>query len=867
VKTQIINGCFLTLALTFPLTGEPLDQPKVFTPYQPDEHTLHLWSLDEPGPPFKNQADTQSPLRGMFNGAKPKQASLPGLGSSVSLNANVGGSLGASDLQGAILTESSALHQNEKDNAPKHFQYFGQDGAFTYELIVKFDILPQDAPTIALGLLSMEGDGPDRAFNFRIEKEGFLSFTPLPDVGASGGGIASIPTSGPHGIDTQSWFHIAVSYDGNAGVANNLKLYWTRITGTLNTANRIGSGTLSNDLNGILGDFAVGNEARSFPENAEAEPFLGNIDQVRISGVARHPSDFFFTPTALRKPPTPTPTDQAPPRTPTFKLEFSNLMVDSKPTPFPHGNQPTLKLPSGLHRFDFDFGFRDLTPNGEIEPFGLASDSRPTNVRMRSQLLGIDERWQESELGMSLIFHALDTQDNVIGQSLFSITNRSPGWETTLEDSSMTRRVEPVYIPAGTEKIRLILSSGSPDTTGFFAIDYVGLHPPERSTTSLLDNGVLAYDANTTSIAGTPSGWRRGGTDQAIARLSMRTARPGLALVDGEQNKYGEWITSLDLHPSAPRDATYSISWYGAHNVIGGSTHRANYVNVPPGSYTFRIIGLAENGDSIADQISLRIEISQPIWQLFWFWPIITATCVALVASIIFAIHRNRAQRSMEKLRFQNAIESDRTRIARDMHDDLGSRVTFINMSAALAQRDIERAPDNARRHLAKISDSARDLVVAMDGLVWAVDPTHDTLDHLASHLTRLAEKMFADTPIRCRLDIPPLLPPLPLGSEFRHHIALAVKESFHNILRHAGPCEVYFSLRFNGQNIDITIRDTGAGFDPVTVTRGQGLDNFNSRCREIGAICRIVSSPGSGTSIILSCPVHEDIQTHSNDA
>ena len=858
---------FASLALKVSTFANPSLPSEAFTPYLPDEHTLHLWHLDEPCPPFKNEADTQSPLRGMFNGAKPQQAALPGFGNSVSLNSFAGGTPGESDLMGAILTASPTLHQGHSDNSPKHFQYFGTDGAFSYELLVKFDVLPQNAPNVALGLLSMEGDGSDRVFNFRIERAGFLSFTPLPDAGSSGGGIASIPTSGPHAINTENWFHIAVTYDGNAGVANNLKLYWTRINASSHSANRIGSGTLSNDLNGVLGDFAIGNEARSFPGNAEAEPFLGNIDQVRISSIARHPSDFFFTPASLRRPPLTTPTDSPPQRTPTFKLEFSNLMVDSNPLPLPNNQNQILKLPPGLHRFDFDFGFRDLSPNGEGDSINFPSDSRPFNVRLRSQLLGIDERWQESELGMSLILQALDAQNNVIGQSLFAISDRSAGWQTTLEDSSMTRRVEPVYIPAGTAKIKLTLSSGSPDTTGFFAIDYLGLHPPGRSASSLLDNGVFEYNANTTSIAGTPPRWQRNGTDPAIARLSMRIASPALALVDGEQSKHGEWSTIQDLPPKSPRNATYSLSWYGAHNVIGGSTHRANYVNVPPGNYTFRVIGLAENGESVADQLSLKIEIRQPIWQLFWFWPIISAAAVTFVAAIIFTIHRQRVRRSMEILRFQNAIERDRTRIARDMHDDLGSRVTFINMSAALAQRDIERAPENARRHLSKISNSARELVVAMDGLVWAVDPTHDTLDHLASHLTRLAEKMFLDSPIRCRLDIPALLPPLPLGSEFRHHIALAVKESFHNVLRHAGPCEVFFSLQFNGQNIDITIRDTGTGFDPVTVSRGQGLDNFKSRCHEIGAICRIVSSPGGGTSIILSCPVNRAIQTHSPDA
>ncbi len=99
--------------------------------------------------------------------------------------------------------------------------------------------------------------------------------------------------------------------------------------------------------------------------------------------------------------------------------------------------------------------------------------------------------------------------------------------------------------------------------------------------------------------------------------------------------------------------------------------------------------------------------------------------------------------------------------------------------------------------------------------------------------------------------------PALSLGSEIRHHIALAVKESLHNVLCHAGPCEVFFSLAFSGAEIRITIRDTGVGFDPAGGGRGHGLDNLASRFKEIGGTCRIASSPGTGTSIVLSCPVN----------
>jgi hypothetical protein len=223
-------------------------QVTALAPYDPDSDTLHLWHLDESGPPFSNAAGSGVALHGLHNGAKAGVKSLEGLAKAVSFNANVGGTPGFSDLKGAVLTAGEFLSQGPGDNAPAGFAYFGNDGAFTFEMLVKLDVMPAQAGAIAMGLMTMEGDGADRIFNFRIEKEGFLTFIPLPHSGAMGGGVATIPTSGPHAVDTSSWFHVAVAYDGDSGATNNLKLYWTKLGSGALAANCIGSGSLSNRL-------------------------------------------------------------------------------------------------------------------------------------------------------------------------------------------------------------------------------------------------------------------------------------------------------------------------------------------------------------------------------------------------------------------------------------------------------------------------------------------------------------------------------------------------------------------------------------------------------------------------------------------
>lgn len=824
------------MAWIIALSGSAHAGPGELTPYRTDARTLHLWHLDENGPPFPDAAKDGTPLLGLLNGAAPGQPSIPRLGNSISFNHDAGGTRGQLNFKGAILLAAPKLAAGDADNAPRSFRYQGADGAFTIEALLHFDVLPSKTGAVAMDVVTMDGEDKNRIFNFRVESAGFLAFIPL---SVSGGALAAIPTTGAHAVNTTDWFHVAVTYDGNEASANNLKLYWTRLDAPQNTAHLIGRGTLAEDLGG-LADFAIGNEGREMPNNSEAEPFRGRIDEVRISSVARDPSDYLFVPEASRR--TSAGPGGAADSSP-IDLRISSMFLDGRPVSMPVA-KGKLSLPPGLHRLGFDFG--------------IPAERIQGAVNLRCRLKGLDDRWIESGRGMTMTCEVLDERGDVLSLFQFPVLGASRGWQTSIEDSAMSPRSEPIQVPAGSKSLRITLSSGAEDTTGTFVVDDLNLLMPggDGKRVALLGNAGFEKGTATDKPEGVPDGWARGKVGPEIARIEKSAFGPSLALVDGDLGTSGSWTGTVKLPPIAEGGVTMLLKWNEMFNVIAGSLHRATFANVPPGDYTFEAVAASPQSSSVGNHVELPFEIRPPVTSRPWFWALVAASVVGSLALGIVAQLRQKSARKLDRLRVVNALARDRARIARDMHDDLGTRITLMSMNASLAQRELDKSPESTKRHLGNLNSAARSLVTAMDDLVWAIDPKNDTLDHLGEHIVRLVEEVFRESEIRCEVDIPHVLPECTLYSDFRHHVSLAVKEALHNILKHAGPCEASVAMTVDHETLTITIRDTGRGFDVASPEAGNGLENLKHRMSDVGGTCLVDSAPGKGTRTVLTCPL-----------
>jgi signal transduction histidine kinase len=218
---------------------------------------------------------------------------------------------------------------------------------------------------------------------------------------------------------------------------------------------------------------------------------------------------------------------------------------------------------------------------------------------------------------------------------------------------------------------------------------------------------------------------------------------------------------------------------------------------------------------------------------------------ISAVALVARAIERRRLREKMEKLERQRAVERERARIAKDIHDDLGASLNLIAVLGDLAKKEkpVER--------LEKMSSTAREAVKSLDEIVWAVNPRNDTLANLIDYICQFATDYLRDAGIRCLLDVPEHTPVREVPATARHNLFLVVKEALQNIVKHAQATQVELRIHCEGNRLRIEVADNGCGFAQAPVNAGaDGLDNMRQRLAEIGGECRIQSQPGAGTTI-----------------
>jgi signal transduction histidine kinase len=286
--------------------------------------------------------------------------------------------------------------------------------------------------------------------------------------------------------------------------------------------------------------------------------------------------------------------------------------------------------------------------------------------------------------------------------------------------------------------------------------------------------------------------------------------------------------------------------------VQSGTRRYAGYPHLDPGEYVFRVKG--SNNDGVWNEVgtSILVTIVPPFWARWWFRILAVVTLFLAIGGGIRYVEMRKLKRRIELLEQERALERERTRISQDMHDEIGAGLTEIGILSELAKRNIQ-SPQEAEIQMQRVSETSRETIASIGEIIWAINPKNDLLDDLVAYLRHYTARYLGPTGITLEFDIPETIPDFHLSAESRRNIFLVMKETLHNIVKHAEATAVVIKVSFTKEHLDILVKDNGKGFSESDTSQfGNGLHNMEKRMRTIGGGLFIGSKPGEGTSVAI---------------
>ncbi len=303
----------------------------------------------------------------------------------------------------------------------------------------------------------------------------------------------------------------------------------------------------------------------------------------------------------------------------------------------------------------------------------------------------------------------------------------------------------------------------------------------------------------------------------------------------------------------------HRLQGYDDDWVEAGPQQVAYYSQLPPGRYRFHVTACNNENVWNDNGVMLDITVDARSWETAWFRWLSWLAAAGVLGAIAWRESRRRVRRQLERLERTHALNQERERIARDMHDDLGADLSNI---ATLADLLGTSADDGTRTRLDEIGGLAENVVRRLEEIVWAINPDNDSVDRFASFLCRVAQSHVEPAGISARFDVPADLPDAPLSSPQRHNLFLAAKEALHNAIRHGAPGRITIGVALRDGRLEVTVADDGRGFMlPPQLPVGHGSANMRTRMQQVGGTFERRSAPGRGTTIVLSIPLRPAVK------
>jgi ligand-binding sensor domain-containing protein/signal transduction histidine kinase len=344
------------------------------------------------------------------------------------------------------------------------------------------------------------------------------------------------------------------------------------------------------------------------------------------------------------------------------------------------------------------------------------------------------------------------------------------------------------------------------------------------------------------------------GREQKTNRLDSAWSQSVIVPPGGERLE----IHYTGLNFSAPEEVRFKYRLEGRDTAWteAGGTRVTYYSNLPPGHYHFHVIAGNEDGAWNEAGSMLEVIVQPQFWQTGWFFAIVIAGFLGMVVGVVRYISTQKLRRELQLLKQQEALEHERARIARDLHDQLGANLTQVALLGEMAEAD-KNSPAEIESHARQISETARETTHALDEIVWAINPSNDTLEGLANYACKYAQEYLALAGLRYRADVPAQLPATSIPPEVRHNVFLAFKEAVNNVVKHAQASEVWIRLRLSPKHFILEIEDNGRGRqNPDEPPTRNGLRNMRKRMEDIRGEFSISGGAPAGTIVRLTVPI-----------
>ena len=298
-------------------------------------------------------------------------------------------------------------------------------------------------------------------------------------------------------------------------------------------------------------------------------------------------------------------------------------------------------------------------------------------------------------------------------------------------------------------------------------------------------------------------------------------------------------FTALDLTTPSRNLYKYILENYDEKWTDNISFNSASYTSINDGSYLFKVHGSNNDGVWSSEAASYNIIIRTPYWKTWWFISLIAL----LISSIIFYIIITQIKNLL-------AVERLRTKLAADLHDNIGSSLTEISILSEVISSRLKTNDNDILNNLEKISSKSRKLIDKMSDIVWLVNPQRDSLYDLILRLQDTYADLLSDTEISFRCENLKSLEKVSLSMEHRQHLFLVFKEAINNAVSHSNCKEILLKANVNGRILKMILIDNGLGFELNEEESGNGLKNMKTRSRKIGGKLIIKSTVGKGTVV-----------------